>query len=166
MRVIFPNFLRSVQITGMSFVLGLIGVTLAHVGGRYFFNKPLIGSVELSSLLVVTIVFLTAPYDFLIDRHIKITTLLQRLPRLSSLIIGIITGVLSLILLFFGALITFRHAFEMQKNPQTTDILNIPLHPFLYIVAGGWFMAFLAQSIYLKELFFPNCKRKGEGDVP
>ncbi|WP_258360447.1 TRAP transporter small permease [Moorella sulfitireducens] len=145
--------LRVCQILGMILVLTLMLLTVTHVSGRYLFKHPLIGVVEISSLMVLTLVFLTGPYNFLIDRHIKVDMILERLSVKTRIIIEFFMHCLALItacLAFWG---TLRQSEMMIHSGQTTDILRIPYYPFYYVTTFGWALCVVAILTRMLKFF-------------
>lgn len=136
--------LRTCQILGMSLVVGLMLLTVAHVVGRYVFSFPMLGVVEVSGLIVVTLVFMSGPYDFMIDRHIAVDVIVRRLsPRVKAgFRIG--TYLLSLLVVTLAFIWTFKQGYKVSGSGATTDILRIPLHPFYFVVGFGWLLCAVA----------------------
>ena len=94
---IVDTILRTCQIMAMGLVVALMLLTVAHVIGRYVFSFPMLGVVEVSGLMVVTLVFFSAPYDFMIDRHIAVDVIVRRLSRKTKAAVQIGTYILGFV---------------------------------------------------------------------
>jgi TRAP-type C4-dicarboxylate transport system permease small subunit len=128
----------------MALVVGLMFLTVAHVVGRYLFSFPMLGVVEVSGLIVVTLVFMSAPYDFMIDRHIAVDVVVRRLsPRVK---IGVQMGTyfLGLVVVTLAFIWTFKQGARVSQSGATTDILRISLYPFYFVVGFGWLLCTVA----------------------
>jgi TRAP-type C4-dicarboxylate transport system permease small subunit len=91
-------------------VLALMLLTVAHIVGRYVFDFPMLGVVEVSGLMVITLVFFAAPYDFFIDRHIAVDVIVRRLPPKLRLGVNCFTYFISL------AVITLAFVWTIKKG--------------------------------------------------
>jgi TRAP-type C4-dicarboxylate transport system permease small subunit len=141
--------LRVCQIVGMALVVFLMFLTVAHVIGRYVFDYPMLGVVELSGLLVITLVFLAAPYDFLIDRHIAVDVIVRRLPRKLSVAVNWFTYAISLVMVVLALIWTIKQGIKISGSGARTDMLHIPEYPFYFVVAFGWFLCACAIAARL-----------------
>jgi TRAP-type C4-dicarboxylate transport system permease small subunit len=144
--------LKSCQMIGMGLVIVLMLLTVAHVVGRYLFNYPMLGVVELSGLMVVTLVFLAAPYDFLIDRHIGVDVVARRLPPKAALVVKFTTHFIAMVVMILALIWTIRQGYKMTSSGARTSELHIPEYPFYFVVAFGWLLcvcSILARLILL-----------------
>lgn len=159
--------LKACQIAGMALVVFLMFLTVAHVIGRYVFDYPMLGVVEVSGLMVVTLVFFAAPYDFLIDRHIAVDVIVRRLPRKASTIVNVITYIISLVMITLALIWTIKQGIKISGSGARSDILHIPDYPFYFVVAFGWFLCLCAVAA--RVLLFLQHGRLADsvgGDTP
>ena len=79
-----------------AFVMMLL--TTADAGGRYFFNRPILGAYELTSnYLMVAAVFLALPYAYRQGANIRVTFLVDRLGRRAKLVVNHLVQMVSLL---------------------------------------------------------------------
>ena len=150
-----------VQYVGMAFVVLMMVLTVIHAVGRYGFNKPITGLVEMSCFMLVIIIFLTGAYTQVVKGHICITLVVDRFSERTQAIIDSITYTLSLafaIVVFWQSVV--RGVYLMGSG-YVTAMLGIPHFPFLYIVAIGW--GLLALAILLHLIHFVDCAVRGGG---
>lgn len=133
--------LRTFQILGMALVVFLMFLTVAHVIGRYAFDYPMLGVVEVSGLIVVVLVFCAAPYDFVIGRHIAVDVIVRRLPRKVSIAVNWLTYLISLVMIALALIWTIKQGIKISGSGARTDMLHIPLYPFYFVVAFGWLLS-------------------------
>ena len=56
-------------------LFGMMLLTTADVGGRYFFNSPILGTVELTQLMLAALVFLSLPVVCWRQEHVSVDLL-------------------------------------------------------------------------------------------
>jgi TRAP-type C4-dicarboxylate transport system permease small subunit len=117
------------------FVLMVLGV--ADVIGRYVFNRPIIGSSEISQIIVGTIVFLSLGFTHLKKGHVIVDFFLVRFSSQSKTMASITTISLSLALFSLIAWQALLAAKQYHGAGRLVDIVHIPLAPFLLIVSLG-----------------------------
>lgn len=116
-------------------ILGLMGLVVAvNVFGRYLFNKPLLGTVELVEVMMVIIAFFTIPYTQLIRRHVRVDVVTSHLSSRIQVIMGSIAFFLSagifIVITYQSTLFAIFHAHDLNK---ATFLFHIP-HAFLWCV--------------------------------
>ncbi len=141
---IAATILRTCQIFGMALVVFLMFLTVAHVIGRYVFDYPMLGVVEVSGLIVVVLVFCAAPYDFVIGRHIAVDVIVRRLPRKAFIVVNWTTYLISLVMIALALIWTIKQGIKISSSGARTDMLHIPLYPFYFVVAFGWLLSIWA----------------------
>ena len=113
-------------------------VTAADVLGRYLFNAPITGSIEVISLALLLSIMGMIPYIGAMNRHITIDYLpgaLRERPRL------VLESVTTLIAFYLVSVIVWRsiqYGLLLMRNNQATTVLQIPLFPFVFLVAIGF----------------------------
>lgn len=128
-------------------LLGLVAmttVTVVDVAGRYLFNRPLPGALELSELLMVFLVFGAFAVTELRNGHVDIDVVVTKLsPRWQALSE---TFAVLLSTAFWGA-ITWRtalHAQNVWHAGETTPNLSLPIAPFVWVATAGTLLFTLA----------------------
>jgi TRAP-type transport system small permease protein len=135
---------------GVANVLSLAGlvamtiVTVADVAGRYLFNRPLPGALELSELLMIFLVFGAFAVTELRNGHVDIDVVVNKMPARARACSETFAAILSTA--FWGA-ITWRtalHAQNVWRAGETTPNLGLPVAPFVWIAAAGTLLFTLA----------------------
>lgn len=144
--------LRVCQHLGMVVVLALMLVTVVQVTSRYVFNHPFEGVVDVSSMMVVTLVFLAGPYNFLVDRHIRVDMVLRRLSRPTRIGMELFMDVVCLAAVGLACWSTIKQGNAMAGTGQVSRTAHIPYYPFFYVVAFGWFLSALAVLGHMASL--------------
>lgn len=154
----FANGLRQV-ILGINYLayLGIVFMALviiANVIGRYFFRKPILGTVEIVEMAMIIIVFLAISFTDLYSGHVNVDILISKFPKPIQKTIAIVTNSLCLIIVGILTYKSFANAIDYIKTPgEVTSLLEIPLSPFRFIVAVGFLLLFfnlLTRTLNIK----------------
>jgi TRAP-type C4-dicarboxylate transport system permease small subunit len=122
--------------TGLLFVMLL--VSTADVLGRYFFNRPLSGSQEVSEILLPGVVLLGWAYAQRFKVHVSIDILFNRFPPRSRAIVALLTTCLalaiSILIIWQGMLLSISYL----KMGRLIRNINVPIFiPRLLVPLGG-----------------------------
>lgn len=131
-------------------LFSLMFLTTFDVIGRYFFNKPIIGTYELTGLALALMIFFSLGMGQLKKEHIEIDFLTNKMPKkvqhglyaLSSLILFILTALMTWQL--------FAYSNRILLGNETSGDLGLPLYIFVLISAIG---AISFTLTYLLDFF-------------
>jgi TRAP-type C4-dicarboxylate transport system permease small subunit len=121
-------------------LLGILALMSGEVIFRYLFNKPILGTVEISSYLLVIFCFTGIAFTQSQRGHINIELVTQRLPADLQRILRIITLILSLatfVVITWQMAIAFWKSWEMQE--VRWGALPLPVWPVKFMIAFGSF---------------------------
>jgi TRAP-type transport system small permease protein len=130
-------------------------ISVIDVSGRYFFMRPLRGSTELVGLMLVIGGSWGMAYCQILHMHIRIDVLLTRFPKKVQSLLWIISSIVCAVV---AALVSWQAYLKTNEYLATelgtrTDILGIPLWPFVVLMAIGFtwlcfvFLVELVQAI-------------------
>lgn len=141
-----------------------MALTFFDVGGRKFFSQSIPGSLELTELLMVVVIFAALPLVSQRGEHVVFDSLDPYLPpgvlRAQRVIVQMACAA---ILLALGVLM-WRTAGSFVTAGETTVFLKVRKAPFLYGMAA---MCALAGLVHVALLLRPAAKpRESEGTVP
>lgn len=138
-------------------IFGLMAVTTVNVIGRYLLNWPLRGGFEITELLLLTLIFAGLPLVSRADEHVTMDFINAALgPRGRSLLRRLVE-------LFCGLLIlglswrVFIKAGKIAGYGDTTDVLRIPVGPFVYFMA---LMVLVTAVVHIIKAFLPGPVKK------
>jgi tripartite ATP-independent transporter DctM subunit len=126
--------IRSLNSIGMGIFFLMVCFVFADVFLRYLFNRPIAGSVEVTELMLVVIIFLGIPYTQLYKGHVSmdlITSLLQ--PR-ARVVMDTLTASLSTGLFILLALRSSVNVQWFMHTNAESGTLGIPYTPFAVLV--------------------------------
>ncbi|MDX2445955.1 MAG: TRAP transporter small permease, partial [Desulfobacterales bacterium] len=135
--VMFP-LTRFINGIGAFFLAMMMLVTTVDVTSRFFFNLPVLGSIEITGFLLVATILLAIPYAAKQKQHVAIDIVTARLSEKKQLILQCITTFVTLILFSVVVWRTIENAILMDKMHRVTAILQTPIAFFVLLVAFGF----------------------------
>jgi TRAP-type C4-dicarboxylate transport system permease small subunit len=151
---------RTVFYLGSATLLIIMVLVTLDVGGRYLFNKPLLGVNEICEFMLAGAVLLGLAYTQILRGHVMVELLYDRLSPKTQAILALFH---CLIGMFIFGLIAWQSAIMTYDNWQdrlTSDILRIPAWPFRSFAPVGAFLLTLELFVELVEVL--KKLRKGE----
>ena len=125
-------------------------MTRTDVFLRKFSNLSILGTVELTELLMIIVVFCSLAECQVHDGHIKVDLVLKRFsPRVQSLF-DVFTQSICFLLFSLMTWAIWRHAGSMKEWGEVTVDLALPVYPFIYVAVAG--CALLALVLLVKAL--------------
>lgn len=134
---------------GMAAVLTMTVLTVIHAVGRYAFNRPLLGNVEISSFLLIFAIFFSGAYTQVVKGHVSIGLIVDRLSERTQAIIDSITYILCLAVAIVASWQAVAKGIYVMGTGTVTSVLGIYPFPFMFVVAFGWGIFGLAVLMHL-----------------
>jgi len=135
-KAVFPVS-RFLLLIGQFTLVLMVTLTVADVFLRYVFNRPILGSYELTEFMMAILVFSTIGYTMAIKGHVVVDLVFSQLPQKARDILECITSFIAFILF---AIVTWRNALQAgtawERNDVTAELF-IPVSPFILFVALG-----------------------------
>jgi TRAP-type C4-dicarboxylate transport system permease small subunit len=118
----------------------MMALIVVDVVGRYFFNSPLSGAIELVGLLLIVAATFGLGYCQMRRAHIRITIIFERFSRTGKYILEMLAYICGIGASFLVCWQTYLRSVTYLKMSQgnITEILGIPLFPFLLMLALGF----------------------------
>jgi TRAP-type C4-dicarboxylate transport system permease small subunit len=110
-------------------------LTLVDVSGRKFVSTSVPGSLEMTELLMVVVIFAALPLVSLRGEHVVFDTLDSMLPRAVVRVQRVLVDLLSVALLGGLAWLMWVKAGNMASYGDVTSQLKLPLGPFVYAMS-------------------------------
>lgn len=141
----------------------LMAVTTVDVIGRYLFNLPLRGGFEITELLLLTLVFAGLPLVSRADEHVTMDFIDAALgPRWRRLLRRFVHVVCGLIVMALAWRVWIK-AEKIAGYGDITDILRIPVGPFVYFMA---LMVAVTGIVHLVKAVLPATDEADRGFDP
>ena len=165
-----PHWSKTVitNITGVLTVIAATALTLmmfltaADVAGRYFFNNPISGAMELVEYLMAIIVPFSIAYCALQKSHVAVDLIVDHFPKKIRRILHILVTIPSIGFILLISWQSYLSIFETYESNMTSAVLLIPAYPFIIPVAIG---TFVFAIILLVQLFSSNTKEDSHGAI-
>ncbi len=132
------------SIAGIILIL-MMFLAAADVILRYLFHRPIIGTMGLIEAMLPLITSLSFAYAESLKGHLKLDFITSRLPKKINSLLETSTDVLTLGIISFIAFAIFKYANHIKSIGLLVGDITIPVYPFVYIVALGWFLFALAK---------------------
>lgn len=149
-RVIDPivHWIFNVGVFILAFMMFL---TATDVILRYFFNRPILGSYEISEFMMAALAAVTIGYAAKIDAHVNVDLISSRLPATIQRTLRVFTNLICVV--FFG-LMSWRNFYQSKVLHDARSVsasLSIPESPFVLILAIGFGVTALVFFLKLLE---------------
>lgn len=118
-------------------ILSMMLMTVGNILGRWLFNRPVRGTIELTEIGMVAIVFLGLSYAQVREDHIRVDLLYNALGRLGRRILGLFAATVSFLTILVMTWRLFDYSGVVQGSGRTTSSLAIPLYPVVWIAVAG-----------------------------
>lgn len=138
---------------GWSVIVAML-VMVIDVIGRYVFNNPLLGSVELNRILLVAIVFLGVSYAQLSKAHVRVDLVLSRTSSRLRLILEACALLIALVLfalMLYAAIPVAYNSIIIRE--YETGVIPFPMWPARVILTIGLFIFVLQLVADTKATF-------------
>jgi TRAP-type C4-dicarboxylate transport system permease small subunit len=129
----------------------MLAIIITDVSGRYGFNKPLTGAMELAEGSLVFIAALSLMYTQNQKGHLIVTVLTERIShrwQITLNIIGLILGFGIVSILAWQNLLFAMHSYAIREASWST--LPIPLYPLKFGLFAGYVLLCIH---YVLDLF-------------
>jgi len=142
---------RALNIIGVGLIMFLMFFAAAEIVGRYCFNQPIPGHVEIVELLMAGVVFLGFAYTQQVGGHIRMQILVTKLLHGKSYLIAealvITLSLLAFIVITIGS---FKFALLAYRIGDVTSYIKWPTWPSKLCIPIGSFA--LSLRLFLQLL--------------
>jgi TRAP-type C4-dicarboxylate transport system permease small subunit len=132
--------------------MGLMFLGAGDVAARYLFNKPILGAMEASEVLMAGIILLAWAYTQRVGGHVKVDLIVSHYPPRAQAITGLVMLFLSLLLficIFWQSLLIAIQFWKEQRVFQTLPGPSAPYHFFVPIGAFFLCLEFIIQIFHI-----------------
>ena len=137
--LLWPRIGRGLQLTlegvAGATLFGMMLLTTADVTGRYFFNSPILGAVELTQLMLAALVFLSLPVVCWRQEHISVDLLDAIFPARLIWVREVIVNLLVTAALWVMARRVWALAERAFEWGDVTEFLRIPYGYLIGLIA-------------------------------
>ena len=138
------------KIAGAFIVLVMV-LVVSNVIMRVVFNSPIKGTYELIGLLTAVAVSMGLAYCAFQKGHIAVDYLVEYLPKKAQLIVNILNNFIAICFFSTSTWYLAKYANSMMKKGLVTATAEIPIYPFIYLVACGFLVFSLVLTTALRQ---------------
>ena len=117
-------------------LFSMMALTFVDVIGRKLFDASITGSLEITELLMLLLIFAGLPLASLRGEHVIFDLLDRFVPRSLGRLQHVLSHLLSMLLLAGAAWLTFTRAGRTLEQGDQTAQLAIGVAPFQYVAAA------------------------------
>lgn len=154
-RDIFSSVIIGMNAVGCFLTMILMCITVTDVGGRFLFNRPLVGATELVVASIVIIAFLQIPLVQLRDAHLKSSVLYDHMPQKMKKAIDFLSLALGIVV--FSLLLYSGWDFLLKALArgefEGDGGLRVPTWPARLTIVVSSAAMILIQARQLRRLF-------------
>ena len=134
-------------------------LTFCDVVGRYLLNRPIRGAFEVTELALLVLIFAGLPLVSHGDEHVTMDFIDRLLgERARDIWIRAMHALIAVIMAFL-AWETWIKAGKIAGYGDTTDVLRIPVAPFVYFMTA---MVALTAAVHVFKVFVPGAARASQ----
>ena len=112
-------------------------ITFADVIGRGIFNKPIMGTLEITEYMMGVMVAFAIAYMAFWKGHIRVDIVLQFVSRRVKVWMDILAYGMSAVFFALIAWQTWLYVWSVRSDNLTSSVLSIPTYPFVLLVSIG-----------------------------
>jgi TRAP-type C4-dicarboxylate transport system permease small subunit len=118
-------------------LLAILFLTIADITGRSGFSNPVPGTVEVTSMLLVAVVFLAVAHSEDKGDHITIDLIYERVGERTKQILDVFSDLLTIAVLGLMSFQLYHFGRRNLVSGAETPVLDWPIWPFVFIAAIG-----------------------------
>ena len=146
-------------IASAAILMCMMLLTFVDVVARYLFNFPLRGGFEITELMLLVLIFAGLPLVSHADEHVTMDFIDRILPPRGVLLVVRAAHALCAAVMFFLTWQVLIKAGRISGYGDTTDVIKIPVGPFVYFMAA---MILLTGLVHLYKVFVPGEARASQ----
>ncbi len=126
-------------------------LTFCDVIGRYVFNAPIVGTVEVTELLMGMMVYLGVGLTTHARGHIRVDIVIDLLPPRVRTFLDILTLAISIVLVSLMCWHLWRKADATVEKNDLTQIWEWPVWPAAYVIAAASLLMVTSMLLQLGQ---------------
>lgn len=118
-------------------LLAILFLTIVDIVGRSGFRRPFPGTVELTSMILVVVVFLAVAYSEDMGDHITIDLVYERLGRRWKMVLDVFADLFTVVVVALLSYQLYQFVTRNQRSGAETPVLDLPVWPFVLVASIG-----------------------------
>ncbi|NNC41693.1 MAG: TRAP transporter small permease [Acidimicrobiia bacterium] len=130
-------------------LMGMLALTIADITGRTVFNNPVPGTVEVTSLILVIVVFFGLAHSEDLGDHITVDLIYVRAGKRTKMFLDVFSDLLGVVVLGLMAFQLYHFGLRQLETGAESPVLEWPVWPFVYAAAVGAVLYGVATAMRL-----------------
>lgn len=118
-------------------LVGILLLTVVDITGRSAFRRPMPGTVELTSMVLVIVVFLAVAHSEDMGDHITIDLIYERVGKGWKRFLDVFSDALTVVVVALLSYQLFQFVLRNQTSGAETPVLDLPIWPFVAVASFG-----------------------------
>lgn len=131
---VIDYLVRILRIIGGICLVAMMALTCVDVVLRAF-GHPIFGSMDIVQFLAVGVLAAAMPYTQVQRGHVGVSLLVDRMSERGRAVVDLITHLVSLAVFGIVSWEMCLYASELWDKGEVSMTIQVPKHPFLYLVA-------------------------------
>ncbi|HUG32749.1 MAG TPA: TRAP transporter small permease [Acidimicrobiia bacterium] len=131
------RFNRMTHFVAGAALTGILALTVVDITGRSAFRRPFPGTVELTSMILVVVVFLAVAHSEDMGDHITIDLIYERVSKRWKVFLDIFSDLLTMVVVALLSYQLYQFVLRNQSSGAETPVLDLPMWPFVLVAAVG-----------------------------
>jgi len=146
---LFTQLINLVGFLALITLIAMMMLTTIDVFLRYFFDRPVLGTIEMVELLMISIAGLSLAWCTLRSGHIRVDLLLGLFSKKTNRILDIVNYTFTAVICGLMVPSLIWRYFEGVKMDIRTYVLQIPEGPFVLLLGFGYLLMFCVLIIQI-----------------
>jgi TRAP-type C4-dicarboxylate transport system permease small subunit len=147
-------------IAAAAILFSLMLLSFADVVMRYLFNNPIRGGVEVAEMMLLVLIFAGLPLVSHADEHVTMDFIDRMLSPPAGVLLGRVVHGVNAAVMFFLTWQVWLKAGKVAAYGDVTDVIRIPIAPFVYFMAAT---TFLTALVHVFRVFVPSSRKAPAG---
>jgi len=146
-------------------LIAIVAIIFAQIMVRYLFSKSLIPIDEWGGVALLIITFTSLGWVLRQGGHLRISTVVDRIPRKAHQIVGLFVGLYALAFSFYFAFLWYKLTLMSFKYGSAFLMSGMPLWPFQIVGIVGWIGIIIAEVEFIVSHFVHLRSQKEPSEV-
>ena len=136
---------------GVGVLVALVLLIIAEIFARRVLNSPIMGTIDLTEVALLLLVFLTLAHCAALGGHVEMDILVSRFPKRVQAGISTIMHILATGIVGVMSWQLSVQAMIFYNTGQTSGTIQMKTYPFVYVAALG---SILLTLVYLTRFLY------------
>lgn len=118
-------------------LLAILFLTVVDIVGRSGFRRPFPGTVELTSMILVVVVFAAVAHSEDMGDHITIDLIYERVGDRFKMFLDVFADLLTVVVVGLLSYQLYQFVMRNQSSGAETPVLDLPVWPFVLVASIG-----------------------------